>query len=405
MKWYFKGLGIVVVFVIVLSIFLNFGTVETYGNENNTIEVETYGNNTKGNPMFSEGLWAPGVQQEGVMRIKNNYSQRVKIDHLALVMELEKLENGEYKPVEDKELIEKYAKSMKLKITRGRLLVFNEMLYDKSFYEMLYEKENQGYQGYQLPSSKQFNINKNDSIDLKYSIEMDGENAGNELQGLRATVDFVVNLHENPTSSGSGGRKDKDEGEKELVEELALVIPDISGHWAENCILRLLEEGIIVGYPDDTIKPDNTITRAETAVLIGRALQLEEKDKLLAGYLDPIPKWARGYIHATTEEGAFEGYPAIIGKVFRPNRLITREEMATALMRGFQLALEEDITLEFTDKKDISDWALEFVKSGVQNNIIVGYPDDTFKPQDNITRAEAFTMICKLLGYNTESEE
>ena len=53
--------------------------------------------------------------------------------------------------------------------------------------------------------------------------------------------------------------------------------------------------------------------------------------------------------------------------------------------------------MNFTDKDAISDWALNYVEIGTENNIITGYPDNTFKPQEDITRAEAFTMICKLL--------
>jgi len=398
MKKYPKKISILLAFIIVFTTFLSFGIANSYGTgDTGLIEVQTYGNQTQGDPMFSEGLWGPGSERSGIMRIKNNYSQRIRVNNLSLIMTLEKSDGTLIESGDAEGLYQKYAESMKLNVTRGKWLVFKETVFNGSFYEMLQIEGQENHKGYTISAQKQFNVSRNDSVDLKYTVTMDGKEAGNELQGLKATVDFNVNLHENAISEDSSGQPKYTEEEDTAM---TLNTSDINGHWAEDCILKLIEAGIIVGYPDGTIKPDNIITRAETAVLITKALKLEEKDKFFSGYLDPIPKWARGSIIATTEEGIFEGYPVLGIRLFRGNKHITREEMATVLMRGFEIALQEDIWLNFNDKDNISDWALEYVKAGVQKEIILGYPDDSFKPQNNITRAEAFTMICKLLGDN-----
>lgn len=407
MKRYAKGLSVVLIFSMLLGALLYHQLAVSYGNEGtNTIEVETYGDNTRGDPMFSGGLWAPGVQRSGIMRINNNYSQRIRVDNLAIKMDLERYDGSKVHP--ESKLYGDYAKSMKITITRGRFLVFNETLFEGSFYELLYVKDNPNYQGYQLPSSKQFNISRNDNADLKYTITMDGESSGNELQGLKAIVDFIVNLHENPTSSDpdSGGDNDDNDNDNELIEIEDEIIPLGDLHWAHDCVIKLMEEGIVRGYPDGSLRLDDPITRAETATIIAKALKLGKMDKLFSGYLDSLPDWARGYIIATTDAGIFEGYPvAIVGRVFKGQQFITREEMATVLMKAFKLKASQDMILSFTDAEDISDWALEYVKAGVENGIIVGYPDNTFKPQNNITRGEAFVMLCKLLGYHIEHQE
>jgi hypothetical protein len=54
-----------------------------------------------------------------------------------------------------------------------------------------------------------------------------------------------------------------------------LLFPDIAGHWAEQTIIRLVEKGVIKGYPDGTIRPDDIITRGEFAALLARNLELD----------------------------------------------------------------------------------------------------------------------------------
>ncbi|WP_026478954.1 S-layer homology domain-containing protein [Alkaliphilus transvaalensis] len=405
MKGYYKGLCFLLTFMIVLGVLFNYGIVDTFGIGNNHyVEVSTYGTASQGDPMFSEGLWAPGAVDKGVMRLSNNYSQRVRVNNLALTIKLEQFVDGEYQLVNDPQLIETYAKNMYVTVTRGRLLVFDEVLFDDSFYEMMYEKGNYNFEGYSLPATKQFNIGRNNNVDLEYIVRM-AEGGGNELQGLKATVDFIVNLQENPeyiddyhpierVVTGDDLNKTKDE-----------VTSQENVHWAHDCIEKLKEEGIIQGYPDGTIRPNNLITRAETAVLIGRALKLEEKNKVFSGYMDFIPPWARGYIIATTEQGSFQGYPSTLGRVFKGNDYITREEVATALIRGFNIDLDDEKVLDFLDEDEIGGWALPYIRTGVKNDIILGYPDQTFKPKQEITRAEVFTLICKILDYHSEHLE
>lgn len=402
MRKYFKGMSTIIAFVFILSIIFNYSTLISFGSNNpNYIEVEAIGTGTTGSTMFSQGLWGPGSQQEGVLRLKNNYTHRVKVTNLALTMKLEKYTSEGYQLVNDADLYKLYAENMHLKITRGYLLVFEEDIYNGDFFNMLFEAGNFQHEGYPIPSGEQFNVNRNDTVDLRYTITMNPE-AGNELQGLKATVDFIINLHENPIPVEGGdtdSETDPEDPQLEVVEDNQI---PLGQHWAHDCIVKLMEEGIVQGYPDGSIQADKPITRAETAAIIARALKLEDKSALLTGYLDPVPSWARGAIIATTEAEIFKGYPVIFGKVFRGNNLITREEMATVLMRAFKLDLEAEKDLEFIDNEDISDWSLEYIKIGVEKEIITGYPDNSFKPKDYITRGEAFTMICKLLGYHTE---
>lgn len=377
------------------------------------VNLFVFGEKSKGGPIFSNdgdmgaGLWAPGRSNSGTLRIHNNYSQSIRVSNLGLSMTLEKLDDGAYKPVEDPALLEEFAKNMKLEIRKGAFLSFDKLLYDKSFYEMLYIKNDSNHQGCDLPASDRFDISRDSHADFKYTVHMD-EDAGNNLQGLRATVAFLFNVHENPdvyvppVESGTHSANNitaSDEIIELEDEEIPKSNTGDSNHWAHDCIETLLEHGIIEPYADGTIKPDNNITRAETAVLICKALNIEPIEKPKAYYKDRLPRWARGYIMAAREKRIFLGYP---DKRFRPNSFITREEMTAVLVRAFKLKTNGYKQLTFKDKDDIGKWAVSHVRVAYQNKVIEGYPDNTFRPKANMTRAEAFTIICRLLNYHEE---
>ena len=388
-----KITAILMLFTVIFTSFFYMGNQLAYAEDEIHPDITLYihGEKTNGGPIFHQsgdignGLWAPGISHSGTIRIYNNYSERIKVSNLGLAMELEQLQGQEYKSVEDKELYELFAKSMKLTVKKGTMLVFSNTIYDKSFFEMLYDKDDDDYNGYDLSLANKFNISTNDYVDLEYTVSMD-ENAGNELQGIKAIVDFIINSHENPQKPDKPDKPDKEEP------------VDTDEHWAHDCIQTLLEHGIIQGYPDGTIRPENYITRAETAVLVSKALELIEKEGF-TGYIDFIPGWAKGYVKAGSEAEFLKGYP---NKTFKPDRNISRQEMAAVLIRAFEKEVNEDVSLGFLDNQEISAWALGYVEAGVYHKVIEGYPDDTFRPKNNITRAEAFTIICKLLGYHSE---
>lgn len=362
-------------------------------NQDPDVELDVSGKGSGGGAMFGGGLWVPGATEKGTMRLYNNHSERVCINSFGISMKLKRIIDEKPETIAPhSDLYEAFAKNMKLTIKKGRLLIFSDTVFDGSFFELLYENGDETYRGYALSETDRFNINENDSVDLEYTVHMD-EHAGNDMQGLKATVAFLVNMDENPVPEHKNRNKNN-----ELVEEPLEEYPDIGGHWAHDCIAALLQRGIIHGYPDGTIRPDNYITRAEAAVLAANALNLGETTGA-PSYADPIPSWAQGYILSAAGRGVFEGYP---GNVFRPENYITREEMAAVLMRAFDKKAENGVQPAFKDKDDIGAWAAEYVKAGVDNDIITGYPDNTFRPKAPVTRAEAFTMICKLLGYHAE---
>jgi len=171
--------------------------------------------------------------------------------------------------------------------------------------------------------------------------------------------------------------------------------PDLLGHWAREQVEKLVEMGIINGYPDGLFRPDSKITRAEFTKIIVSALHLELQASPSPTFLDVgEDHWALKYIEAAAERGIVKGIGE--GK-FAPERNITRAEMATMIARALGLSPEEG-NIPFTDAVDIPEYARGYVFAVSAKGIITGYPDGTFRPYNDATRAEAATMIFRMLS-------
>lgn len=176
------------------------------------------------------------------------------------------------------------------------------------------------------------------------------------------------------------------------VQKPALVLTDIEGHWAKANIIELVRMGAVSGYLNGTFKPDNTITRAEFVTVLVKAFKLEQKRGHL--FKDTSGHWAIEFINTAAANGIVSGYDT---DIFGPDELITREQMAVMIVKAAKLAGTSGETA-FADNADISPWAQSSILSAVRAGIIEGYPNNTFKPQRSVTRAEAMTAILNSIG-------
>lgn len=359
------------------------------------VVIDKNGSISQSGDMYEGTLWYPGFVKSGVIRLENNFS-RIKVTDLGLNVALTGISNDDF-------IYDSFVHNMKLTISRGKLLVFKDIILDnKSFSELLAGKGTD-MEGLKLDETKKFYLEKGDSIDLKYDLCMDMD-SGNELMDLVADVAFRLNLNETPSQPDDNDNengdidkdKDKTKGSNNLIEEPLEVIPGTDGHWAHDCILALIENDVLDPDSVRRIRPDDYITRAEAAVLMGRALGLEEAEGA-TGYVDNVPDWARGYVIATTEAKVFKGYP---GNIFKSYGNITREEMTAVLIRAFREDSNGNLALSFVDADMIAQWASGNVAKSVEDGIVTGYPDNSFKPRAYMTRAEAFTIVCRLCGYH-----
>lgn len=105
---------------------------------------------------------------------------------------------------------------------------------------------------------------------------------------------------------------------------------DISGHWAENEISAIAEQGIIVGYPDKSFQPEKKITRAELSVIISRIIEHTYTDGTKKFSDVKSDHWAWNEISSLSKLGIINGYT---DGTFRPENMITRGETAAMMNR------------------------------------------------------------------------
>lgn len=168
---------------------------------------------------------------------------------------------------------------------------------------------------------------------------------------------------------------------------------DFVGHWAEATIQKWIDEGKISGYPDGTFKPDGSITRAEFVKMVNGIIDYDGKGSIT---FDDVKKedWFYDQIKIAQEIGYISGYSKT---QFGPNDNITREQAAAILSRIQYLKDNSSAVNKFIDNTNISSWAVGSVGAASSNGFINGHSDGSFKPKDNLSRAEAVTMLDNVL--------
>ena len=158
----------------------------------------------------------------------------------------------------------------------------------------------------------------------------------------------------------------------------------------------------IVGYPDKTVRPQNGITRAEVATIFFRLLTDETRNANSTksnSYSDVAAgAWYNHAVSTLSAMGIVKGDS--YGK-FNPNAPITRAEFAAIAARFDDKA--NTTTADFSDIA--SHWAKNEISAASNNGWITGYPDGTFRPDNKITRAEAMTLVNRVLKRLPETEE
>lgn len=155
----------------------------------------------------------------------------------------------------------------------------------------------------------------------------------------------------------------------------------------------------VIGYTDGTIRPNNDISRAEVATIFFRLLTdeaREQYDKTTSSFSDiKDGAWCCRAVSTLTNMGIIKGYT---DGTFQPNKSITRAELATIIARFAKLDVNTKTFSDITGH-----WAQKSIELAAGNGWINGYEDGTFRPNNNITRAETFAMINRVLDRQTES--
>ena len=202
---------------------------------------------------------------------------------------------------------------------------------------------------------------KTDPVDLDVTIDVDPA-MGNAFQEAAAHIKFVFSAEDNE-----------------------LPPPPLE---------RDNHDSYIAGYPDGTVAPGRPITRAEVAAIFYRILRDDGREEIWTtkcSYSDvPAQSWYTSQVATLTNGGILAGYK---DGTFRPQQYITRAEFATIAALFFHAPEVEDDA--FTDISD--SWARDYINRAAKLGLVSGYEDGTFRPQNQITRAEVMEIINNVL--------
>ncbi|MDR2713570.1 MAG: S-layer homology domain-containing protein [Clostridiales bacterium] len=180
----------------------------------------------------------------------------------------------------------------------------------------------------------------------------------------------------------------RDDGQDPTFHDLPIT------HWAYQYVEYLARRDFVKGKSTDLFAPDDPITRAEFITVLAR-MNSEELPAYTGLLTDVKPdSYYAGAVAWGIKTGVTKGTS---DTTFTPNRSISRQEIATLLGRyltykGITL-IDYNQPQSFTDELQIADYAKDFVSTMQKADIINGYPDGSFKPQANATRAEAAKML------------
>ena len=180
-------------------------------------------------------------------------------------------------------------------------------------------------------------------------------------------------------------------------EENNIVFDDVdSTHWAATYIYKLASKNIINGTDKNNFQPDRNISREEFVKILVNALKLKANFKPEDNCFTDVDvnSWSYPYIMAAAKANL------IVGDNGRFNGLesISRQDMAVIIFRASKLSANVQTGLvDFSYSEEISDYAIDAVKTLSANKIISGRPDGTFGPKETATRAEASKIISNLL--------
>lgn len=170
-------------------------------------------------------------------------------------------------------------------------------------------------------------------------------------------------------------------------------------HWAYKYIEQMAAEGVLTGYADGTFQPDTPMKRSEFAVTLAKIAKLPLKS-VDSSYNDVNAHWSKQYVVAVSSY-----VDGISATAFEPDSLITREATVSALVKikGYDTSTVYTNPEGINDFGDVSPAFQTYVAYALTHNMVNGYSDNTFRPQNSLTRAEASTLLYKAFRYEIDT--
>lgn len=236
---------------------------------------------------------------------------------------------------------------------------------------------------------------------------------GTDVEIATEDASFSTKSGNGGGGGGGGGGSDEEEDktdDKKDEEPTTPVTPDApedkdgftdvdSDDWYADAVSYVLEKGIMNGVDADKFQPEATLTRGMFATILHRVEETPAVDGEIS-FSDILDgEWYADAVAWANANGIVKG---ISETEFAPNNNITREQIATIIYRycqfkGIDVTTGEVILANYDDFGAVSDYAVEAIKYAVGSGLMKGRTDRTLNPRENVTRAEAATLIMRFV--------
>ncbi len=265
------------------------------------------------------------------------------------------------------------------------------------------------YNGYKVTATKSDNTTEDVTEDAVITVTM-----GSNLSGT-ATVTYegktaTIALAFTPSSStgGSGNNRRPGGGGTFNPGGNTTVVPTPTpsddsifkdlpkDHFAYDAVMDLYNKGIVSGDGNNYIYPEDGITREEIAKIALTVNQIPEETGLEIDAADKgdVSAWATNIVATAMKKGILVGYG---DGTIRPKQVVTREEMVAMFIRALGVQADNKST-NFSDVSAEA-WSAAYVAAASDLGFVKGYEDGTFRPANNITRAEAFVICHRIMQF------
>lgn len=263
--------------------------------------------------------------------------------------------------------------------------------------KVIFDVENQSPKGtISIPKGEKITVGYNTTLDEgNYIVWFENE------RSIKEKLKLVQKYDLKGTGSWSIGQESKNTWDYFDLWLNSKYFTDTQNHWSEQYIFSMVNKGWMMGTSANQFSPDKSLTRAEAATIIVRALDLKletENNSISTSYKD-VPKshWAKEYIDIISYHGLMTG---VSSNDFQPDKHLTREQMATILTRIFEKednSSSEKLGMSY-QYKDVNPqlWSYKYIVFASERGLFSGYEDGTFKPIKKISRAEMATLMDRL---------
>ena len=186
-----------------------------------------------------------------------------------------------------------------------------------------------------------------------------------------------------------------------LVPGFPLTLPaQAANSYLDPYLNKMVDWGFMRGDIEGNLNPNGSITRAEFVTIINRAFGYDQGGSTPFSDV-PSTAWYAEDVGIAYNEGYITGTS---DTTFSPLSTITREEAAVILTRNLMMQADTGEDISFTDSRDFGEWSRGYISTASRYQLLNGYPDGSFRPQNQLSRGEAAILIVNAIGTPIQTE-